>query len=63
MSSLLAALVFVVSAGLAEDQKELTIFCSAGLTDALSEIGRIYENNSNMSVKYFKGAVLCRKIF
>jgi len=50
MISLLAALVLVVSAGLAEDQKELTIFCSAGLTEALSEIGRIYENNNECQI-------------
>ncbi len=50
--SLLFALLFIESAGLAEEQQDLTVYCGAGLTGALSEIGGIYENSSNMSVKF-----------
>jgi len=50
--SLLFALLFTASAGLAEEQQDLTVYCGAGLTGALSEIGEIYENSSNMSVKF-----------
>ncbi len=50
--SLLFALLFIASAGLAEEQQDLTVYCGAGLTGALSEIGEIYENSSNMSVKF-----------
>ena len=50
--SLLSALLFIASAGLAEEQQDLTVYCGAGLTGALSEIGEIYENGSNMSVKF-----------
>jgi molybdate transport system substrate-binding protein len=49
---LLAALVLIASAGLAEEQRELIVFCGAGLTGALSEIGEIYENSSNINVKF-----------
>jgi molybdate transport system substrate-binding protein len=48
--SLLTVLLFIASAGLAEEQQDLTVYCGAGLTGALSEIGEIYENSSNMSV-------------
>jgi len=50
--SLLFALFFTSSAGLAEEQQDLIVYCGAGLTGALSEIGEIYENSSNMSVKF-----------
>ncbi len=50
--ALLAALLLDASAGLAEEQRELTVFCGAGLTGALNEIGEIYENHSNMSVRF-----------
>jgi molybdate transport system substrate-binding protein len=50
--SLLFALLFIASAGLADEQQDLTVYCGAGLTGALSEIGEIYENSSNMSVKF-----------
>ncbi|MCK9566271.1 MAG: molybdate ABC transporter substrate-binding protein [Methanothrix sp.] len=50
--SLLCSLLFIASAGLAEVQQDLTVYCGAGLTGALSEIGEIYENSSNMSVKF-----------
>lgn len=50
--SLLFALLFVSSAGLAEEKQELTVFSAAGLTGAMSEITGIYENSSNVSVKF-----------
>ncbi|MBN1236308.1 MAG: molybdate ABC transporter substrate-binding protein [Methanotrichaceae archaeon] len=50
--ALLAALLLIPSVGLAEEQRELIVFCGAGLTGALSEIGEIYENRSNISVKF-----------
>lgn len=50
--SLLFALLFVSSASLAEDKQELTVFSGAGLTGAMSEIAGIYENSSNVSVKF-----------
>ncbi len=50
--SLLFALLFIVSAGQAEDKQELTVYSGAGLTGAMSEIAEIYENSSNMSVKF-----------
>ncbi len=49
---LLAALLFVASVSLAEEHRELTVFCGAGLTGALTEIGWIYENQSNISLKF-----------
>ena len=50
--SLLSVLLSMASTGLAEEQKDLTVYCGAGLTGALSEIGEIYENSSNMSIKF-----------
>ena len=50
--SLLFALIFVSSAGLGEDKQELTVFSGAGLTGAMNEIAGIYENSSNVSVKF-----------
>lgn len=49
---LLAALVLTASVVFAEDQRELTVFCGAGLTGALGEIGRIYENSTDIGVKF-----------
>ena len=50
--SLLSVLLSMASTGLAEEQQDLTVYCGAGLTGALSEIGEIYENSSNMSIKF-----------
>jgi len=50
--SLLFALLFMASAGLAEERQDLTVYCGAGLTGALSEIAEIYENSSNVSIKF-----------
>jgi molybdate transport system substrate-binding protein len=46
------ALLVMVSLCFAEEQRELTVFCGAGLTGALSEIGEIFEDSSNISVKF-----------
>lgn len=40
------------SPAFAEEKHELTVFCGAGLTGALSEIGGLYENATNMSVEF-----------
>ena len=41
-----------VSPAFAEEEKDLTVFCGAGLTGALSEIAGVYENSSNVSIKF-----------
>lgn len=40
------------SPAFAEEKHELIVFCGAGLTGALSEIGGLYENATNMSVEF-----------
>lgn len=47
-----AAIMLLASAGLADEEKDLTVYCGAGLTGAMTEIGSIYENSSNMTVKF-----------
>ena len=49
---LLATLILAISSGLAQEQKELTVFCGAGLTGAFNEIGPIYENTSGFGVEF-----------
>lgn len=44
--------MLIASAGLADEEKELTVYCGAGLTGAMTEIGAIYENSSNMTIKF-----------
>jgi len=52
--ALIAALVLASAscAGFAEETKELTIFTAASLTGAFSEIGRLYTNETNISVAF-----------
>jgi molybdate transport system substrate-binding protein len=50
--TVLAILLSAASTVLAEEEKELTVYCGAGLTGAISEIAEIYENESNMTVKF-----------
>ena len=50
--TVLAILLSTASTVLAEEEKELTVYCGAGLTGAISEIAEIYENESNMTVKF-----------
>ncbi|HOV52077.1 MAG TPA: molybdate ABC transporter substrate-binding protein, partial [Methanothrix sp.] len=49
---LIFVLFAAISTAFGADPEELTVFCGAGLTGALSEIGEIYENSSNVSVKF-----------
>jgi len=37
---------------IAEEERELTVFCGAGLTGAMSDIGRVYENATNISLQF-----------
>lgn len=50
--SVLAALILVISAGFAEELKELTVFTAASLTGAFGEIGQAYRNETNISVAF-----------
>ena len=47
----LAMTIVILCAG-AEEPKELTVFCGAGLTGAFDEIGQLYENASGVSVEF-----------
>lgn len=59
--SMLAALALVISAGFAEEPKELTAFTAASLTGAFGEIGQIYKNETNISVVFnFDGSQALR---
>lgn len=59
--SVLAALVLITSAGLAEEPKELVAFTAASLTGAFGEIGQIYKNETNISVVFnFDGSQALR---
>jgi len=46
------ALIALMFCGCAEEPKELTVFCGAGLTGAFQEIGQIYENMSGIQVNF-----------
>ncbi|HPW72842.1 MAG: molybdate ABC transporter substrate-binding protein [Methanothrix sp.] len=50
--SLFLALIALLSCACAEEQKDLVVFCGAGLTGAFSEIGEIYESRSNSSIAF-----------
>ena len=55
------AIVLATSAGMAEQPKELTVFCAASLTGAFGEIGHIYKNETNISVVFnFDGSQVLR---
>jgi molybdate transport system substrate-binding protein len=47
-----AALVLAVSAGFAQEPEELTVFCAASLTGAFTELGQMYENETNIDVVF-----------
>jgi len=49
---IMLVLLACLSPALAEEGERLTVFCGAGLTGALSEIGGIYENATNISVEF-----------
>lgn len=59
--ALFAALVLASSAGFAEEPKELTVFTAASLTGAFTEIGQMYENETNISIVFnFDGSQVLR---
>ncbi|OPY53813.1 MAG: molybdate ABC transporter periplasmic molybdate-binding protein [Methanosaeta sp. PtaU1.Bin060] len=62
VAAILTALFLIASTGLcAEQPKELTVFCGAGLMSAFSELGEIYKNESDASVAFnFDGAQILR---
>ena len=61
MAMIFAALVLAASAGFAEEPKELTVFTAASLTGAFSEIGHMYENETNIDVVFnFDGSQALR---
>jgi molybdate transport system substrate-binding protein len=62
VAAILAALFLITSAGLcAEQTKELTVFSGAGLMSALSELGQVYQNESNAGVAFnFDGSQILR---
>jgi molybdate transport system substrate-binding protein len=49
---IMLVLLACFSTAFAEEKHELTVFCGAGLTGALSEIGGLFENATNMSVEF-----------
>jgi len=61
-TALVVALVLATSTGICADgQKELTVFCAAGLKGAASEIGQIYENQTGITPAFnFDGAQVLR---
>jgi len=55
------AMTTVMLCASAEEPKELTVFCGAGLAGAFNEIGQMYKNESNVSVVFdFDGTQLLR---
>lgn len=59
--ALIAILVLTTSAGLASEPKEITVFTAASLTGAFSEIGGIYENETNIHAVFnFDGSQALR---
>ena len=50
--ALIAALALASSAGLGQEPEELTVLTAASLTGAFTEIGRIFENETGMSVAF-----------
>jgi len=60
-AAVLAALVLAMSAGFAEEPKELFVFTAASLTGAFTEIGQIFEKEANISVAFnFDGSQALR---
>jgi len=58
---LVLAMTTVMLCASAEEPKELTVFCGAGLAGAFNEIGQMYKNESNVSVVFdFDGTQLLR---
>jgi molybdate transport system substrate-binding protein len=60
-AAMLAVLVLATSASFAEEPKELTVFTAASLTGAFTEIGQIFEKETNISVAFnFDGSQALR---
>ena len=60
-AAMLAALVLATSAGFAEEPKELFVFTAASLTGAFTEIGHLFEKETNISVAFnFDGSQALR---
>ena len=58
---MLAVLLLAVSAGYAQEPKELTVFTAASLTGAFGEIGQMYKNETGISVAFnFDGSQALR---
>ena len=61
IAALYAALVLTMSAGYAQEPKELTVFTAASLTGAFGEIGQMYKNETSISVAFnFDGSQALR---
>ena len=59
--AVLAALISITSAGIAQEPEELTVFTAASLTGAFGEIGQMYENEIGISVSFnFDGSQALR---
>ncbi len=60
-AAMLAVLVLATSAGFAEEPKELFVFTAASLTGAFTEIGQMFEKETNISVAFnFDGSQALR---
>jgi len=60
-AAMLAVLVLATSAGFAEEPKELTVFTAASLTGAFTEMGQMFEKETNISVTFnFDGSQVLR---
>lgn len=58
---MIAVLLLAVSAGYAQEPKELTVFTAASLTGAFGEIGQMYKNETGISVAFnFDGSQALR---
>ena len=58
---LVLALTTIILSACAEEPKELTVYCAAGLTGAFNEMGQMYKNESNVSVVFdFDGTQVLR---
>jgi len=61
LPALIAVLVLASSAGLASEPKEITVFTAASLTGAFSEIGGIFENETDIHAVFnFDGSQALR---
>jgi molybdate transport system substrate-binding protein len=57
----LVAIALTTSTGMAEQPKELTVFCAASLKGAFDEIGQMYRNETSINVAFdFDGSQLLR---